>query len=57
MKLKAPVLDLCGHSHESLLNIGGIFCACLNERDPNFIRKCLNKDANSILELPRLVKL
>jgi hypothetical protein len=51
-KLRVPVLDLCSHSHESLLNISGIFCTCLHERDPNFISKSLNKDAISLLKLP-----
>lgn len=42
-----PVLDLCCHRHKCLLNIGGIFCASLQEWDANLICKGLQASRNS----------
>lgn len=35
------LLDLCGHGHESLLNVGGILGTCLQEGDGQRISKLL----------------
>lgn len=40
-KCYAPVLDLSGHCHESLLNIGGVLCASLQKLHANLVCKGL----------------
>lgn len=34
-------LDLAGHHHEGLLNVGGVLCRSLEELDPERVRECL----------------
>ncbi len=48
METDAPVLDLGGHGHEGLLNIGGILCTGLQEGNPNLISKSLQVQARTI---------
>jgi len=44
--LAIPVLDGCGHSHESLLDIDGVFCTRLHEWDAHLVSKRLNGVVN-----------
>jgi len=40
--LAIPILDGCGHSHEGLLHVGGVFGTRLHEWDAHLISKRLD---------------
>jgi hypothetical protein len=47
--LPAPVLDLCCHGHECLLNVGGVLGTGLQEGDADLISKCLQADRRNCI--------